>query len=289
MVFGGFVGLMFVPDRTGCRAAKASLHLLGARCISRAARRHSRRQCCAVVRRPMGQGALPGKVCLLGVVAVYGRSLSRWSAVSVWGSRRVCATVCRRISAAVPLRFLEGPSVGTGPFHCQRPVAVGRARVCRVRWGAAVPMMLLWGVFLISARGGLGPWGVSHTPRECAAEGPENLVHKGCLCCLDFRLSAHGRPQLPAHRQRPDLVDRENGAQVGCCGGLRHPLALGDGYQLLPAVQVEQPRRCPVPVVRPAALSSLPEAVEDMSWVPRAGFPRHDGRPGVCGLVLGQG
>ena len=129
MVFGGFVRLMFVPDRTGCRAAKASLHLLGARCISRAARRHSRQRCCAVVPRPMGRGALLGKVCLLGVVAVYGRSLSRWFAVSVWGSRHVCAAVCRCISAAVPLRFLDGPSVGTGPFHCQRPVAVGRARV----------------------------------------------------------------------------------------------------------------------------------------------------------------
>ena len=67
------------------------------------------------------------------------------------------------------------------------------------------------GVFLVSARGGLGPWGVPHTPHEGAAEGTEDLVHKGCLCCLGFRLSADGGLQLPAHRQRPDLVDRKKG------------------------------------------------------------------------------
>ena len=49
----------------------------------------------------------------------------------VWGSRRACAAVCRRISAAVPLWFLEGASVGMVPFHCRRQAAVGRARVCR--------------------------------------------------------------------------------------------------------------------------------------------------------------
>ena len=74
-------------------------------------------------------------------------------------------------------------------------------------------------------------------------------MHKGCVCCLGFHLSAEGGLQLPAHRQRPDLVDRENGAQLCRSGGLRRPLALGDGLQLLPAVQVEPPRRCPVPSV----------------------------------------
>ena len=84
------------------------------------------------------------------------------------------------------------------------------------------------GVFLVSARGGSGPWGVSHTPDEGAAEGTEDLVHKGCVCSLGPGLSAEGGLQLLAHRQRPDLVDQEDGAQVGCCGGLRRPLALGD-------------------------------------------------------------
>ena len=51
------------------------------------------------------------------------------------------------------------------------------------------------------------------------------LVHKGCVCCLGFCLSAEGRLQLPAHCQRLYLVDCENGAQGGRCGGLRRPLA----------------------------------------------------------------
>ena len=59
----------------------------------------------------------------------------------LWGSCRVCGAVCRRISAAVPLRFLEGPPVGMVPFHCRRPAAVSRARVCRVGRGAVVPMV----------------------------------------------------------------------------------------------------------------------------------------------------
>ena len=57
--FGGVVGLVFLLDSTGCRATKAGPHLLGARCISLAARCHSRRRvrltgiggvCCVVVR-----------------------------------------------------------------------------------------------------------------------------------------------------------------------------------------------------------------------------------------------
>ena len=145
------------------------------------------------------------------------------------------------------------------------------------------------GVFLASARGGSGPLGVSHTPHEGAAEVTENFVHKGCVCRLGFRLSADGGLQVPAHFQRPDHVDCENGAQVGRCGGFRRLLALGDGLQLLPAVQVEPPRRRQVPGVRPAALSPPPKAVEGMAWVPGAGFPRHDGCQGVWGLVLRQG
>ena len=144
-------------------------------------------------------------------------------------------------------------------------------------------------VFLVSASGGLGPWGDSHTLHEGGAEGTEDLLHKGCVRFLGFRLTADDGLQLPAHRQRPDLVDRANSAHVRRSGGLRRPLALGDGLPLLPAVQVEPPRRRPVPGVQPAALSPPPEAVEGMARVPAAGFPQHNGRQGVSGLVMGQG
>ena len=136
-------------------------------------------------------------------------------------------------------------------------------------------------MFLVSVRVGLGPWGVSHTPHEGAAEGTEDLVHKGCVCCLGFRLSADGGLQLLAHGQRPDLVDRKNGAQLCRSGGLCRPLALGDGLQLLLAVQVEPPRCRPGPGVQPAALRPPPEAVEGMARAPGPSLPRHNGRQGV--------
>ena len=56
-----------------------------------------------------------------------------------------------------------------------------------------------------------------------------------------LRLSADGGMQLPALRQWPDLVDREDGAQVGLSGGFRRRFR--DGLHLLPAVEVESPRR----------------------------------------------
>ena len=143
-------------------------------------------------------------------------------------------------------------------------------------------------MFPVSARDGLGPWGIPHTPHKGAAESTGDLVHKGCVCCLGFRLSADGELQLPAHRQRPDLVDRETRAQVCRSGGRCLPLVLEDGVQLLSAVQVEPLRRRPVAGVRPAALSPPPEAVEGMPRLPAAGFPRHNGRHRVWGLVMGQ-
>ena len=145
------------------------------------------------------------------------------------------------------------------------------------------------GVFPVSARGGLGPRGVPGTSHESAAEGTEDLVHKCCVRCSGFRLSADGGQQLSARCQRPDLVDPENRAQTCRSGALPRLLVLGDGLQLLSAVQVEPPRRRPVLGVRPAALSPSPEAVEGMPRVLAAGFIRHDGRQGVWGLVLGQG
>ena len=114
-------------------------------------------------------------------------------------------------------------------------------------------------------------------------------MHKGRVCRLGLRLSADGGLHLLALRQQPDLVDREDGAQVGRSGGLCRPLALGDGLQLLPAVQMEPPPRPPYPAVRPAAPRRPPDAVEGMAWVPGADCPRHDGRQGVPGLAVEQG
>ena len=88
---------------------------------------------------------------------------------------------------------------------------------------------------------GLGPWGVTHTSYKGAAEGPENFVHKGRVRRPGLRLSADGGLQLPAQRQCPDLVDCEDGAQVGLSGGFRRWFR--DGLHLLPAVEVESPRR----------------------------------------------
>ena len=82
---------------------------------------------------------------------------------------------------------------------------------------------------------------VTHASHKGAAEGTEDFVHKGRVCRLGLRLSANGRPQLLLQCQRPDLVDREDGAQVGRSGGLCRPFR--DGFQLLPAVEVEPPRR----------------------------------------------
>ena len=55
---------------------------------------------------------------------------------------------------------------------------------------------------------GSGPWGVSNASHKGAAEGTEDFVHKGRVCRLGLRLSADGRLQSFAQRQRPDLADR---------------------------------------------------------------------------------
>ena len=66
-------------------------------------------------------------------------------------------------------------------------------------------------------------------------------MHQGRVRRLGFRLSADGGLQLLAQRQCPDLVDREDGAQVGRSGGFCRRFR--DGLHLLPAVEVEPPRR----------------------------------------------
>ena len=131
---------------------------------------------------------------------------------------------------------------GASSLQVRWPAAVGRACVCRVGWGGAVPLVHE-GVFPVLARGGSRPWGVSHASHKGAAEGTEDFVYKGRVCRLGLRLSVDGGLQLLAQRQRPDLVDHEDWAQSGRSGGLCRPFALGDGLQLLPAVEVEPPCR----------------------------------------------
>ena len=74
---------------------------------------------------------------------------------------------------------------GASLLQCRWLAVAGRARVCRVRWGGAVPRVHE-GVFPVSARGGPGPWGVLHTPHKGAAKGTEDFVHKGRVCDWAF-------------------------------------------------------------------------------------------------------
>ena len=149
---------------------------------------------------------------------------------------RVCGGVSSHISCSAPPA--PGGSCGQyGPLPLLASVSGGQGTRVPCWAGRRGPngaaSGVYGGVFLVSARRGLGPWGVSHTPHQGAAEGTEDLVHDGCVCCFGFRLSADGGLQLPAHRQGSDLVDRENGAQVGGCGGFCLPPVLGDGLQWL--------------------------------------------------------
>ena len=112
--------------------------------------------------------------------------------------------------------------------HGRCGTRVARVRLCVVAAGHA-------------ASCGSGPWGVTHTSHKGAAEGTEDFLHQGSVRRPGLRLSADGGLQLLAQCERPDLVDREDGAQVGRSGGLCSPFR--DGLQLLPAVEVEPPCR----------------------------------------------
>ena len=230
------------------------------------------------------EGVLLCKVGSPGVVAVDGRFRSCWFDASrrvltrkvvvlgppcrlltcgwpVRPSRRACAVVRRCLTAGDQLRWAGHAPAASG--------GAGRSRRVAPRVHESV--------FPVSARSGSGPWGVSHVPHKGAAEGTEDFLHKSRVCLLGLPLSADGGLQLLAQRQRPDLVDREDGAQVGRSGGLCQPLALRDGLQLLPAVQVEPPCRRLFPGVRPAAPRPPPVTVEGMAWVPDANCPRYNG------------
>ena len=54
------------------------------------------------------------------------------------------------------------------------------------------PSRVCGGIFPVSARGGLAPWGVPQTSHEGAADDTEDLMHEGCVPCFRFRLNADG-------------------------------------------------------------------------------------------------
>ena len=76
--------------------------------------------------------------------------------------------------------------------------------------------------------------GVTRMSDEGGAEGGEDLTHEGRMRCSCFFLRVDGG-RHPSHRQRPDLVDREDGAQVLRGGGVR-PVVGRDDFHLLPAI-----------------------------------------------------
>ena len=79
------------------------------------------------------------------------------------------------------------PVTGRGGQGTRVPRPAGRGRP------EVVAPRVHGGVFLSLAGGGSGPWEIFRAPYEGAAEGTEDLVHKGRVCCLGFRLSADGR------------------------------------------------------------------------------------------------
>ena len=170
---------------------------------------------------------------------IYGRALLGCTRGSFWArSARPGSSLFVADSAAVGVTFIVRSSGRRRRWRVRRVVsslAHGRcgtpvARV-RLRVVAAGPV----------AGCGSGPWGVTHASHKGAAEGTEDFVHQGRVRRLGLSLSADGGLQLLAQCQRPDLVDREDGAQFGGSGGLCRPF--WDGLQLLPAVEVEPPRR----------------------------------------------
>ena len=150
--------------------------------------------------------------------------------------------------------------------------------MCRVGRDGAAPRVR-GDVFPVSARGGLGPWGVPQTSHEGAAECSEDLVQKGCVRRLGFLLSADGG-------QRPDLVNRENRAQVSRSGGLSCSLVLGDGLFSLgrPGGTSKSPSSlwCAASVTEPSARGSRGHA-------PVASCRLHPTRRSSGRLVVGQG
>ena len=137
--------------------------------------------CCAAVRRCVVQGILLGGVGPPGVVVFYGRVRSRWCDVHRPAPRWEQASLqpsCHLLPCAWPARDL-----------CRACVAVRRR--CKSCGGVRLRAL-----------------GVSHASHKGAAEGTEDVVHKGRVCRPGLRLSTDGGLPSFAQRQRPDLVDR---------------------------------------------------------------------------------
>ena len=192
------------------------------------------------------------KVSLPGVVAAYGWSLSCWFDAHLLDLRlaEVVPMVprCLPISSvsshigrsAPPVRvgssgrsqqFRGGPEVRIAayvvPFGCRWPVAAGRACVCGVGWGEAVPMVsprvFVGACSRFRLAVGQGPGGflrrrtrplrralkISCTKAACAAWASVSVQMVGSSC--------------------PDLVDCKDRAQVSRSGGVCRLLVLGDG------------------------------------------------------------
>ena len=127
---------------------------------------------------------------------------------------------------------------------------------------------------------------VFRMPDEGGTEGIEDLAHEGRRCCWCFILRADCGQRL-SRRQRLDLVDREDRAQIRRGAGIR-PVVVWDDLRLLPAIQLEPPCRRPLLGVLLSSLGPPPVAVGGVPWVPAAGPAGHDGCQGVWRLVWGQ-
>ena len=92
-----------------------------------------------------------------------------------------------------------------------------------------------------------------------AAEGIEEFLHEGCICCWCCYLDAEGGVRLSGVRL--NLLDQESCAQVACGGGILMPLGLGSLCPL-EAVAVESEHRGRVLGVRPPSPGPLPEEVK---------------------------
>ena len=139
------------------------------------------------------EGVFLGEIGSPGVIVVHGRLRSRW------------CDVHRQV-----IQWEEAPRgrrVVSSLAHGRCGTRAACVWLCAV---AAGPV----------AGCGSGPWGATHASLKGAAEGTEDFVHKGRVCRLGFCLSADGGLQLAAQSQRPDLVDRKDGAQAGRSGVL---------------------------------------------------------------------
>ena len=231
-------------------AAKASPYLFGVRCMRQAGRRVSCRRArppasvgCVAWSRFVGmyEGVLLGKVGSPGVVVVDGWFRSRWIDAPGLPAR---GGDPRAVVSSPPLRmagagFASCVRGGPSSLQCRWPAVVGRARVCNVGWsGRSRVFLRVCSRFRLPVAQPPGGFPtrrtrtlqraleISCTRAVCVASASISVWMVGCGC-------------LPSASAWIEWIAK-TAAQVGRSGGLCHPLALGDGLQLLPAVQVDR-------------------------------------------------